>query len=460
MQTENGKDAVQRFWDKYINFVHLKGVKEPFDRWYVIRAEEFIKQCGNRRLAEQTPEDVSDFFSMIGRKNALKPWQFAQTVDAIQILFMELVEVPWAQSFDWAGWKGSAKTLDANHPTLKRDLEAVADTTADDSGSWDALSDDSKTRLEQLKRVIRRRQYSIRTEEAYLQWVRRFLNYHSESTSAQLNSEMVVAYLEYLAVRRKVGASTQNQALNALVFFFEHVLETPLGELGSFARAKRPKRLPVVLSRREIRDLLSELEGTFSLMGELLYGAGLRLMECVRLRVQEVDFDYAHILVRDGKGKKDRVVPLPKRSMEALRQHLSKVKELHEEDLAKGLGEVYVPEALARKYPSAGRQWGWQYVFASLRLSVDPRSGALRRHHIHENGMQKAIKSAREKARISKRVSCHALRHSFATHLLESGYDIRTIQELLGHSDVSTTMIYTHVLNRPGITTASPLDSL
>ncbi|MCP4935864.1 MAG: integron integrase, partial [bacterium] len=243
---------------------------------------------------------------------------------------------------------------------------------------------------------------------------------------------------------------TQNQALNALVFLYRQVLDMPFGELDGFARAKRPKRLPVVLERMEVSRLLEHLEGTQFLMVALLYGTGIRLMECVRLRVLDVDFAYSQLVIRDGKGQKDRVVPLPKRLFQPLKEQLEKSRLLHQEDIKNGFGEVYLPQALARKWPNAPKEWKWQYLFPSGKLSVDPRSGKTRRHHFHENGLQKGIKIASARAEITKKVNCHCMRHSFATHLLEAGYDIRTVQELLGHADVSTTMIYTHVLNRGG----------
>jgi integron integrase len=261
-------------------------------------------------------------------------------------------------------------------------------------------------------------------------------------------------------VRGKVSACTQSQALNALVFLYRQVLGRSLDELGDFARAKRPKRLPVALERSEVARLLSGIGGTQHLIAALLYGTGMRLMECVRLRVQDVDFRYHQIVVRDGKGQKDRVVPLPERLEEPLQTHLQAVRGLHEQDLAQGYGEAFLPDALARKWPNAPRERIWQYVFPSGRVSVDPRSGKTRRHHVHENGLQKALKAAAQRAGIPKRVNCHCLRHSFATHLLESGYDIRTVQELLGHAGMSTTMIYTHVLNRGGQGVRTPLDGL
>jgi integron integrase len=274
----------------------------------------------------------------------------------------------------------------------------------------------------------------------------------------RLGAKEVVAFLEYLAVKRNVSASTQSIALTSLVFFYDQVLKHPLGDLGGFVRAKRPKRLPVVLTKDEVSQLLGELKGCYALMGSLLYGTGMRLMECLHLRVQDIDFGYGIIVVRSGKGDKDRRVPLPQKLCELLRQQIVTAQEFHEIDLIKGFGEVYMPHALARKYPNAAKELKWQYVFPSSRLSVDPRSGMTRRHHLHENSLQKAIKDAAKASLIYKRISSHTLRHSFATHLLENGYDIRTVQELLGHADVSTTMIYTHVLNKPGVAVRSPLD--
>jgi integron integrase len=262
-------------------------------------------------------------------------------------------------------------------------------------------------------------------------------------------------------VNRRVSASTQNQALNALVFFYKHVLKNETIELGAFAHSKKPRRLPVVLTRDEVQRLFSMLNSPMArLMAGLLYGCGLRLMECVRLRILDVDFGYQRILIRNAKGGKDRIVPLPNRLNELLREQIKSVEQQHRQDLACGLGGVYLPDALSRKYPKAEKELMWQYLFPASRVSADPRSGTLRRHHIHENNLQKHMKHAATAAALNKRVNCHALRHSFATHLLESGYDIRTVQELLGHADVSTTMIYTHVLNKPGITVTSPFDVL
>ena len=268
----------------------------------------------------------------------------------------------------------------------------------------------------------------------------------------------ITQFLTHLAVNENVAAATQNQALSALLFLYREVLEQEIGWLDRVERAKKPARLPVVLTRAEVREIFSHLHGTTKLMAGFLYGSGLRLMECVRLRVKDIDFGYLKITVRDTKGGKDRVTMLPTNLAQAVQRHLLKRRSQHEQDLADGFGNVYLPHALARKYPNASRQWMWQYLFASTRISVDPRSGEKQRHHIAESILQRAVKEAVSRAGVAKPATCHTLRHSFATHLLERGYDIRTVQELLGHRDVSTTMIYTHVLNRPGIGVKSPLD--
>lgn len=312
--------------------------------------------------------------------------------------------------------------------------------------------------LDQVRGKIRLKHYSIRTEQAYLDWIKRFIVFFDKRHPRDLGAAEVEAFLTHLAVVGKVAASTQNQAKSALLFLYKEVLEAELPWLDKVEKAKAPKRLPVVLTREEVQKVLARLEGTNWLMASLLYGTGLRILECLRLRVKDVDFSRKEILVRDGKGFKDRVTMLPERLAPVLRTHLERVKALHEQDLQAGYGAVYLPYALERKYPSAAREWGWQYVFPSARLSTVPRSGEVRRHHVQDQAVQRAVRQAVRQAEIAKPATPHTLRHSFATHLLESGYDIRTVQELLGHSDVSTTMIYTHVLNRGGKGVTSPLD--
>lgn len=314
--------------------------------------------------------------------------------------------------------------------------------------------------LDCVRDAIRRRNYSYRTEEVYVQWIRRFIYFSGKRHPAGLGAREVTAFLNHLARERDVAAATQNQALSALLFLYKEVLVQPLPWLDELERAKRPARLPAVLTRSEVQRLLAAMRGTKWLMASLLYGAGLRLTECLKLRVKDVDFEYRQILVRDGKGAKDRVTMLPQPAIEPLRRQLAAAKALHDADLAAGHGDVELPDALARKYPRAPYEWAWKFVFPAARLSTDPRSGVMRRHHLYENYLTRGVKQAVRAARIDKHVSCHTLRHSFATHLLEAGYDIRTVQELLGHADVSTTMIYTHVLNKGGRGVRSPLEVL
>jgi integron integrase len=318
---------------------------------------------------------------------------------------------------------------------------------------------EAKTRLlDQMRDVLRLKHMSLRTEEAYLSWAKRFILFHDKRHPKDMGAPEIRAFLTSLAVQHQVAASTQNGALNALVFLYRQVLQQPFPELEHLERAKRPRQLPTVFTREEVQAVLAYLSGVPYLMTSLLYGSGLRLMECVRLRVKDLDFAYRHITVRQGKGAQDRVTMLPQTLMEPLQRHLTTVKLLHEEDLRTGYGEVYLPYAFGRKDPHAAKAWGWQYVFPATRRSLDPRSGGERRHHVSETALQRAVKHAIRRAGIQKRGSCHTLRHSFATHLLENGYDIRIVQELLGHKDVSTTMIYTHVLQRGGKGVRSPLD--
>ncbi|MEA3412273.1 MAG: integron integrase [Pseudomonadota bacterium] len=314
--------------------------------------------------------------------------------------------------------------------------------------------------LETVRRAIRVRHYSIRTEKSYVQWTRRYILYHGKRHPEQMGETEVGAFLTYLATSRRVSASTQNQALNALGLLYKAVLNRPLGSIDGIVRAKRPERLPVVLEPGEVREILSHLEGTPWLAACLMYGSGLRLMESLRLRVKDLDFNHRAIFVRHGKGGKDRVVTLPDDLIQPLRRHLHGVRLIHEKDLSDGFGRVSLPFALSRKYPNAASEWGWQYLFPSSSRCKDPYSEAVLRHHLHEKTVQRAVKFAIIKAGINRPASCHTFRHSFATHLLERGADIRTVQEQLGHSDVKTTQIYTHVIKRGGNAVVSPLNGL
>lgn len=323
----------------------------------------------------------------------------------------------------------------------------------------DKLVGNSKL-LGRMRDDIRRRHYSIRTEQAYLDWARRYILFHGKRHPNDLGEAEITTFLNHLAVERNVAASTQNQALNALLFLYKQTLGREEVHLDNLTRAKRPERLPSVFERDEVERLIGQLEGTHQLIAALLYGAGLRLIECLRLRIQDIEFGRNQIIVRSGKGAKDRVTLLPPALVEPIRKQMAVAKALHAGDLAEGKGEVYLPYALEKKYPNAARQWGWQYLFPAPDTAIDPRSGKTRRHHFGESSVQRAVKKAVKAARIDKHGSCHTLRHSFATHLLEDGYDIRTVQELLGHKDVRTTMIYTHVMNKGPMGVKSPLTKL
>jgi integron integrase len=431
-------------WTDYYNFAIDSGVAEKEAQCYVEWAKQFFIFI-KMPLRNCTAKDIKGFLDHLA--DSVDARQVEQAREGLRLMFRDFLKVSWIKSSlpEKKGLPAGAIYPDGHVHELPLQSETGEDHFFEQI-------------IKKLRTGIRYLHYSIRTEQAYIQWVRRFMHFHKMKPAGNLSSADVKAYLEHLAVQRSVSASTQNQALNALVFLFEHVLKKELGVIGEFTRAKRPVRLPVVLTREEVDKLLKALPQTYSLMAGLLYGSGLRLMECVRLRVKDIDFAQKQIIVRDGKGQKDRITVLPKRFHEVLKKQLEFVKSMHDEDLSKGHGEVYLWTSIERKFKSASKEWIWQYVFPSGNLSVDPRSGKVRRHHVNENALQKELKKSVYELGIHKKVSCHTLRHSFATHLLESGYDIRTVQELLGHADVSTTMIYTHVLNTPGLAVRSPVD--
>ena len=435
------------FWADFEECLVREGVGAEKVKWFLGWARRFAARMLAVPLREHSAEFVALFLRGLAQSPKVQPWQVAQADEALRLFYQKYLGCSWAQS--WVGWtpgeeaagkEAASATLPDERPLRREERESL------------------EAVLERLRAEIRLRQYSRRTEKSYLDWVRRFSTFHQGQNPAMLGGAEVKAYLEYLVLRRNVAASTQNQALNALVFLYEQVLQQPLGEIGEFLRAKKPKRLPTVLTREEVERLLARLQGVPKIMAGMLYGSGLRVMECVRLRVKDIDLERRQLMVREGKGRKDRLTMLPERFLPELRAHLETVREIHIRDLRHGFGEVFMEQGLARKYPRAGREWAWQYVFPASQLAKDPRAEVVRRHHLHESALQKAIKQASRQAGIAKQVTCHTLRHSFATHLLEAGSDIRTVQELLGHNDVSTTMIYTHVLNRPGMAVRSPMD--
>ncbi len=438
-------------WERFYEALRSKRVKQNQLKWYTHRVEQYLRAV-DKPLEQHSGSDVASYLGVIGVKSSLEDWQFRQIVDALLIFFGKAVRAEWAAGFDWNFWQDSARIPESRHTTVAREVpdgarrEKRSETVRDVSARVHKQHGDVLTAL---VTEIQCRGYSIRTEQAYKHWTCRYVAFFEYRAPRLLGAAEVKRFLEYLAVERKVAASTQSQALNALVFLYKHVLDQPLESLKGFARAKRPRKLPVVLSRDEARELLRHLKGTQWLMVSLLYGTGMRLMECVCLRVQDLDFNNRQIVVRNGKGGKDRILPLPKSLRKALTDHLENVRASFCKDTELNL---------AGQHPATAHEWLVHYVFPSGRLSVDPRSARVWRNHIHENGLQKAIGKAARAARINKKVNCHSLRHSFATHMLESGHDIRTVQELLGHADVSTTMIYTHVLNTPGVSVRSPLD--
>lgn len=460
-------DVYLRFWCKYRSKTKAYGVSDMDYPYYMYCVQALIATFPEKRLALFTSEDLYKYLAGIAGKTQLTDSQFSKLVDSLHILFLELVKSPWVNDFIW----------DLNLSSFKSNVTSCvtveAGNACDVSGVLNvrvSASEKSVVRkasilhshlFERLITEIRIRQYSIRTEQAYSGWVARFLLFHSFKAGDEILTGHIVPFLEYLVIKRHVAANTQNVALNSVVFLFKHVLKLNVDDLGGYKRSKKPKRLPVVLSKHEIKSLFNSLDNKlYRIMAGLLYGSGMRLIECIRLRVCDIDFDYQTIIIRDGKGKKDRIVPLPRGLFDDLTNQISTVAKLHKQDLLIGYGGVYLPDALARKYPNAPKELRWQYVFPATKHSVDPRTGVVRRHHIYENNLQKKVKKAADVAGLSKKVNCHSLRHSFATHLLESGADIRTVQELLGHADVSTTMIYTHVLNKPGLLVHSPYDDI
>ena len=430
--------------------------------WWSVHLELFLREARKRGPEIPLEQLVADYLAglRLGQP-PLPEWRHEQVRLALEV-FVRGIE-------HWH-WEADAQGRPAPRFRLKCGLASsdpaaaaiVRPGQAPDAGAGNtaALPRTSQEMLDRLRREIRLAHYSWRTEQGYTEAVSRFLGHFADVALERLSDAHVKAYLEHLAVERTVSASTQNHAFSAILFLFRRVLGRDLGQMGDTLRAKRSRRLPVVLSREEIARLFAVLSGTCGLMIQLMYGTGMRLMECLQLRVKDVDFERNQILVRAGKGNKDRVVMLPERLRGPLHDHLARLKGLFAADREADIPGVWLPDALSVKYPNAGKEWGWQWVFPSLQFSVDPRAGVVRRHHLHENALQKAMKTAVVAAGITKPATCHTLRHSFATHLLESGVDIRTVQDLLGHNFVETTQIYTHVMQKPGLGVKSPLDAL
>ena len=417
--------------------------RKHFVRW-ISQFDDYRVATLRRSFRTCTNLDVAGFLRERQEQSSLAAWQLKQAQEAI-VLFLR--NVICLDEIDTRSVSALAVSTDgtAIDPAGMRDVRARVDTTR---AEWS----------QQVQRALRTQHYAFATEKAYLDWLDRFVVFHREKDPRTLGTIEIRAFLEYLALERNVAPGTQNQAFSALLFAFSKVFLVELGDLSTTARAKGDQRLPVVLTMDEVDQVLNLMSGLSLLVAQLLYGAGLRVSEALRLRVKDVDFGYEQIVVRDTKGNEDRVTYLPEVVQDALTEQIAYSLELHTNDLAAGHGRVWLPYALAEKYPNASTEPGWQYVFPATRLSIDPRSGETRRHRQNESLIQKSVKRAVHEAGIRKQATCHTLRHSFATHAIQSGSDIRTVQELLGHKDVSTTMIYTHVLNRPGVSGKSPLD--
>ena len=467
------RNSVEQFWELYSAQLRKNQIPSRQMRWYIKRVEQYIKYYRDHdiKLSQHSEQMLNDYFQQLSRNFRIVDWQFKQVVKALKILFKNMLGLEWSREFPWDEWVESASELPQSHATIARDyhrpvnhssgLKQPLNLSTSDDGLVRKVRNLFPKEFNKLISEIRIKNYSIKTEQLYERWIARFIAFHEMRSPEELRESEVVSFLEYLVIRQRVSGSTQGQALCAIVFFYKYAMDSALGDLGQFKYSKRPRRLPVVLSRSEVSSVLAAINNkTYQLMAHLLYGCGMRLLECHRLRVFDIDFAYNQIFIRNGKGNKDRVAPLPQALINPLKEQIEYVKKVHEEDLSKGYGEVYLPYALERKYPNAAKEFGWQYLFPATKVSVDPRSDKVRRHHIYETSLQKQIKFAAKQAGIYKRVTSHTFRHSFATHLLENGSDIRTVQELLGHADVSTTMIYTHVLNKPGVSVVSPLDVL
>ncbi len=448
---------IEQFWEGYFTTLKLFRIPVGAHPWYRKHIEDFINFLPETRLAHRNSEQVAHWLAQAGRNFKLTDWQFRQLVDALRLLFSHYLKLSWAADFDWSYWSSGAMRHEANHTTVARTYEMI-DKAVECPANYLAKSFPDIYR--QFLVAIRIPEYSYNTEKSYLGWINRFLRFHQGHPPCQLSESSVASFLEHLALKRKVAGATQSQALNAIVFFFSKVIEKPLGKIGTNKRPSRPRRIPTVLSPNEINRVFANLSGLRGLMVKLMYGTGMRVIECVSLRILDLNFDYKQIIVRAGKGNKDRVVPMPDSLTNVLQEQILSIKKQHDKDLEHGFGTVFLPTALARKYPNAETELRWQYLFPASRLAQDPRSGIVRRHHIHQSVIQRVVKKATSDAGITKRVTSHTLRHSFATHLLESGADIRTVQDLLGHADVSTTMIYTHVVGRGGQGVKSPLDIL
>lgn len=446
----------KKLLDQVRDLIRSKQYSVQTEEAYVSWIREYILFHSKTHPLEMGKPEIDAFLSHLTAEQNAAPGTRKQALNALLFLYRQLLNIDLPDI-------SSARIETPKHPghiyeSEKSEHPVLKSSAGKDTDSPAHQKDDLAAITKQVSNFIRMKQYSIRTEEAYLSWIKRYVIFHGHKPLREMGKPEIEAFLTHLAVNRNVAPSTQNQAFNALLFLYQQFLKIELPQGIDSVRAKTKKRLPTVMTKEESVRVISAMSGNHQLMAKLLFGCGLRLLECLRLRVKDADFEMNQITVRDGKGKKDRITVFPESIQPVIQEHLQHVRILHENDLAEGYGSVYLPYALERKYPNASRQWGWQYIFPAAKLSVDPRSGIKRRHHVHESSIQRAVKKAVRTARIHKPVSCHTFRHSFATHLLSEGYDIRTIQDLLGHEDLDSTMIYTHVLNKGGRAVRSPID--
>lgn len=454
----NASAARQRF----VQRIAALPVKSTARDYYIRWAESWTKALGH-----QSAERTQEYFEALGRSSQVADWQFRQAVDAAHILACDVLTIPWAAAFDWRGLSDQARSLEPDHRTLAREtIRLRADLPPSTSPKPEPLTDSEaelKQLIDSLRRIIRIKNMAMATEETYVHWNCRFIRFCFQilgQSPRAIGPPAITAYLDFLALERNVAPATQKQALNAMVFLTKHVFGVEEFTLDHITPACGQRRPPVVMTREEVRSVFARLEDPWKLIAQVIYGSGLRLMEAMRLRVKDLDFGQGTITIHDGKGGKHRVVTLPMALEQRLKEHLARLRENHLQDLPVGAGDVYIPETLLRKWPNATREWCWQYLFPSATLCPHPRTRKIVRYHLHDDSMARQIRDAVRKAAIPKRITTHTLRHSFATHLLESGTDIRTVQSLLGHADISTTMIYLHVMKRPGAGAPSPLDTL
>lgn len=436
--------------------LRIKPTARPhYERW----AGSWIKARGHESI-----ERSKAYFDTLGRSDRLLDWQFRQAVDAARILSTDVMGIDWASRFNWSALMDQAQSLGKGHRTHMRECAPIQSLIMELPLEVDHMklneSEEMACVIDMLRKALRNRRMAVSTEQSYVGWNQRFVRFchrRLEKTAREAGSDGVSRYLNYLVLERNIAASTQKQALNAMVFLVRQVFGEQEFSL-EIAPGRQSRRPPVVMTRKEVDRVFAYLEDPWKLIAQVMYGSGLRLMEAMRLRVKDIDMGQGHIAIHDAKGGKHRMVPLPRSLEDRIDLHLSQMKSRHDQDLAAGVGEVHLPESFLRKSPSAARKWCWQWVFPSASLCFHPRTGKYARYHLHDDSMSRQLRNAVKKAGLSKRVTAHTLRHSFATHLLESGIDIRAVQDLMGHKDVSTTMIYLHVMRRPGAGAPSPLD--